>query len=409
MARSKPLSERTREEVLDYLPTVRQSILSNFDNCRLSTRWNLEGVAFDNPAQARGHLFHRYAAEVLRTLWRSGEDSMPTEEAMVILYETVAQRHVTDRDVVWLPAVERRILRKCAIALVYNHGRQEPRRFKMHNLLAVEGTTMEGGEPLTIPVSYPDPDGGIVERTLTGRPDAIVAHPPDGIEILDWKTDRQPPAQGPDEGDERGDHRDDAEHVSYGGYFQQRFYGVGALRKWPSVKWVRLRERYVLVGEDRWATIYREHMEHIERELAADVELLDRGLMGGHKSDIWAPQPGKHCNFCPRPGQCPIPNEERGAGAITNGQMARRYGAQAVVAQRVYKDRVEALKPWVNEREPDGVEVASAKGRYAWRWKVGSTGKRTFGLHVPEKSDRGPDDLALAKAFDEVKERRSAA
>ena len=440
MARSKPLPERTRDEVLDYLPTVRQSILSQFDNCRLSTRWNLEGVAFDNPAQARGHLFHRYAAEVLRTLWRSGEDSMPTEEALVILYEIVAQRNVPDRNVVWLPAVERRLLRKCAISFVYDHVRQEPRRFKMHSLIAVEGTTMEGGEPLTIPVRYPEtakcPErayhvngtaecpacGGsgwvetsaMVDRTLTGRPDAIVGHPPDGYEILDWKTDRQPPPLG----DEFSDHRDDAEHVSYGGYFQQRFYGVAALRRYPSAKWVRLRERYVLVGEDRWATIYREHMEHIERELAAEVELLDRGLMGGHKSDIWAPQPGKHCSYCPRPGSCPIPKEERGAGAITSQAMAMRYGAQAVVATEVRKNRIESMKAYLNDRPvddggeddrikvktPPGIPVKSAKGRAEWRFRNGR-----FGLYVPEKSDRGPDDPALAKAFDEVKERRSAA
>src|SRR5215207_2626457 len=118
--RSKPLPRRTRAEVLDALPTIRQSILASFDDCRLKTRWNLEGVAFSNPAQARGLLFHRYMAEVLRTLWRTGNVSIPTEEAMVILYEVVAQRDVPDEEVVWLPAVERRILRKCAIAAVYD-------------------------------------------------------------------------------------------------------------------------------------------------------------------------------------------------------------------------------------------------------------------------------------------------
>jgi hypothetical protein len=402
--RSKPLPTRTREEVLEALPTIRQSLLASFDSCRLKTRWQIEGVEFDSPAQARGQLFHRTAAEILRTLWRTGNTSMPTEEAMAVLYEVIAQRDVPDRDVVWLPAKERRILRKCVIALVHDWATDRPREFEMSRLIAIEGTSMEGGEPLKIPLEYPAPDGGMVERIATGRPDAVLAVPPDGLEILDWKTDRQPPPKG----EENDEHRDDAEHVSYGGYFQQRTYGVGALRRWPHVKWVRLREFYVLAGEARWATIHREHMEHIERELAAEVELLDRALMGGHKSEIWSPSPGHHCRYCPRSGQCPIPREERGEGAVgSSAAVAARYGAQAVVAQRVYKDRVAALKPYVQEFGP--VEVRHAKGRLQWRWKEGSTGKRTFGLHVPEASDRGPEDHALATAFEEAKQRKAAA
>jgi hypothetical protein len=453
MARSRPLPVRSRAEVLDAFPTLRQSLLASFDDCRLKTRWQIEGVEFDSSAQARGQLFHRYAAEVLRTLWRTGENSMPTEEALVILYECVSQRDVPDRDVVWLPAKERRILRKCAIALVYDHAAGMPRQFEMQRLIAVEGTSMEGGDPLKIPLGYPDArecpycagegrallteidgrttlasqvrgtvdqvyegecptcygsgweqTGGMVERIATGRPDAVLAVPPDGLEILDWKTDRQPPPKG----EENDEHRDDAEHVSYGGYFQQRTYGVGALRRWPHVKWVRLREFYVLAGEARWATIHREHMEHIERELAAEVELLDRALMGGHKSEIWSPSPGHHCRYCPRSGQCPIPREERGEGAIgDSAAVAARYGAQAVVAQQVYKDRIASLKPYVNEFGP--VDVRHAKGRLQWRWKEGTTGKRTFGLHVPEASDRGPEDPALASAFEEAKQRKAAA
>jgi hypothetical protein len=404
MARSRPLPVRSRAEVLDAFPTLRQSLLASFDDCRLKTRWEIEGVRFDSPAQARGQLFHRYAAEVMRTLWRTGETSMPTEEALVILYEIVAQRDVPDRDVVWLPAKERRILRKCAIALVHDYGTDRPREFDMSRLIAIEGTGMDGGDPLKIPLEYPAPDGGMVERIATGRPDAVLAVPPDGLEILDWKTDRQPPPKG----EENDEHRDDAEHVSYGGYFQQRTYGVGALRRWPHVQWVRLREFYVLAGEARWATIHREHMEHIERELAAEVELLDRALMGGHRSEIWKPSPGHHCRYCPRSGQCPIPREERGEGAVgSSAAVAARYGAQAVVAQRVYKDRIAALKPYVQEFGP--VDVRHAKGRLQWRWKEGTTGKRTFGLHVPEESDRGPEDHALATAFEEAKQRKAAA
>lgn len=405
--RSKPLPTRTRAEVLDYLPTIRQSILARYDECRLMTRWGLEGVAFSNPAQARGILFHRFGAEILRTLWCTGNTSIPTEEAMAVLYEVVAQRNVSDREVVWLPAVERRLLRKCAFALVWDRATEQPREFDMARLIAIEGTTMDGGPPLEIPVRYPGENGVMVDRVITGRPDAILADPPDGLEILDWKTDRQPPPKG-----EEDSHVDDAEHVSYQGYFQQRTYGTGVLRRWPSIQRVRLREFYVLAGEARWGSIHRVHMEHIERELTAEVELLDRALMGGHKSAIWSPQPGKHCNYCPRPGQCPIPKEERGAGAISSDADAKRYGAQAVVATRVRKHRIEAMKAWLNQRRPDttievkvppGIPIKAAKGRAEWRFRNGR-----FGLYVPETSDRGPEDERLAAAMNEARERASA-
>jgi hypothetical protein len=288
MSRSTPLPVRTLDEVRDAYPAWRQSTLATADSCLLMARWDLEGVGYDNAAMVRGTLFHRFAGEVLRTLWRTGEVSMPTEEAIAILYEVVAQRDVPDAEVLWLPAVERRYLRKCAISLVYDYENRRPREFNMRNMLAVE-------ERLTTPLFYPDPDGGIVERTLSGQPDAIIGDPPDGLVILDWKTTRQPPAKGPEPDSERGDHHDDAEHVSYLGYFQQRSYGLLALKRWPHVERVTLREFYPLAGEARWATIYRRDMEHVERELTTLVEIMDRAMMGGHKSPMWKPSPGKHC------------------------------------------------------------------------------------------------------------------
>jgi hypothetical protein len=262
------LPARTLEEVHEAYPTVRQSLLAGWDNCALSTLMELEGHSYTNAAQARGILFHRYAGEVLRTLRATGEVKMPTEEAMAILYEVCAQRDVPVEEVVRVPARERRLLRVAAIKLVSDN------EFNMARLVAVErrleatvvcqrpvvcGTckgkgeawsTMLVGHPMADGRMVPCPDCGAVgyvydgstyERRLTGQPDALLMDPdPDpamsGAVVLDWKTTRRAPAPGPP-----GDHHDDGDHVSYMGYFQQRFYGLLVLRNYRAVNRVRLR------------------------------------------------------------------------------------------------------------------------------------------------------------------------
>lgn len=410
MRRSRHLPVRTRDEVLAAFPAHRQSTLASFDSCRLMTRWDMEGVAFDNAAQARGILFHRVAAEILRTMWRTGEAEIPTEEAMAILYEISAQRDVPDEDVVWLPSGERKVLRACVLGLVYDYESRKPRRFNVGTLMAVE-------ERLNAPIRYDGPDGGVVERLLTGQPDALFAMEPDGIRVFDWKTTRQPPAAGPDRSDpDRGDHHDDAEHVSYMGYFQQRTYAFLILSqpRYRHINRVELREMYPLAGESRYATVYRHDLEHVERELSTLIEHLDRALMGGHRSPMWKPSPGKHCGYCPRPTHCPIEADVRAfgngggkhSGGIASKAQAQRLAGEYVVADRVRKVLHEALKAYVDVHGED-LEVKSAKGRAALGWKVNGRGRR-FGMFVPSESSRGPDDPDLAAAFDEARERVKA-
>jgi hypothetical protein len=407
MARSTPLPVRSRIEVADAFPAHRQSTLASFDSCRLMTRWDLEGVGFDNAAQARGTLFHRVAAEILRTMWRTGNGEIPTEEALAILYEVCAQRDVPDADVIWCPSAERRMLRQCVLGLVWDRETRKPRRFNVGALMSIE-------ERLHAPISYDDPDGGRVERVITGQPDAIIAEPPDGVVVLDWKTTRRPPPKGPEPREERGDHHDDAEHVSYLGYFQQRTYAFLVLSQpdMRHVRYVKLREFYPLAGEARYATVYRADLEHVERELSTLVEHLDRALMGGHRSAMWKPSPGKHCGFCSRPTHCPIEADVRvfangggqHAGGITSKTQAAKLAGEAIVAKMVYDKIMGAMKPYVDVHGP--VDAKDAKGRMQLRWKRNASGNgRRFGFHVPDDSDRGPDDPDLAAAFDEARER----
>lgn len=386
-AKRPPLPVRSPEAVLEAYPHHRQSRLGEFDNCALAARFGLEGYAYNNAAQARGILFHRYAAEVLRTLRQTGELLIPTEEAMAILYEVSAQRDVPDHDVVIVPARERRMLRMCALKFA-------GKPFNMTKLIDIE-------RRLFATVKYNGPDG-VVERQITGQPDALVADPPDGAVVLDWKTTPKAPSEY------GGKETDTPEGVSYMGYWQQRFYALLVMENYPAVQRVTLREYYVLPGEVRTATVHRHQLEHIEREIAVQVELMDRALTGGSKSELWRPSPGKHCTYCPRPNACPIEQEARGDGAVTSLAAAKRYAAELVVALRVKDTRREALNAWVDVHGP--VPVKSGKERLEYRWKPYSTGNGgSYGLHVPAESDRGPNDADLEAAFLEAAARAKAA
>lgn len=376
-------------------PMYRQSLLSSFDDCALATRFELEGYQYTNAAQARGIIFHRFAAEVLQTLRRTGETQIPMEEALVILYEVSAQRDVPDEDVVIVPATQRRLLRIAAIMFVKNE-------FAMRRLIDIE-------RRLQATVTY-DAGDGPVSRVISGQPDALLADPPtesdpeSGALVLDWKTTLKAPPKG-----DAGDHWDDPARLSYEGYFQQRVYAFLVLSNFPSVNRVRLREYYVLDKVARYGTVYRGDMEHLERELSAQVELLDRALMGGSESKMWQPSPGKHCRWCPAATRCPIlPDERVAQGGITSQALAEKVAAQFIVVDEARDYLRDATKNWVEVNGP--LDAKSAKGRYQLRFRANKTGGgKTFGMYVPDASDRGPKDPHLEAAFAEVAERAKEA
>lgn len=433
------LPPRELAEVLGHFPDLRQSLLGDFDSCRLMARFGLETTPFNNQAQARGIIFHRFAGEVLKTLRRQGEDRIPVEEALTILYEVCAQRDVPPEEVVTVNAEQRRLLRIAVIKFASEN------RFRMDRLIDVERRLWatvrypQSAECSTC-VRHPRGDrrygvvstgrledgracrecggsglaltGGMVERRLTGQPDALVADPPDGAVVLDWKTTLKPP---PVYKPRREDgHHDHDRGLSYLGYFQQRMYALLVMTNYPAVSRVTMREFYPLAGEARVATVLRTDLEHIERELAGIAEQLDRALMAGGDSPLWHPSPGRHCTFCPRPMSCPIDAEVRmSEGGITSAAQASRAAAQFVLVRRDDDVLREALKAWVEEYGP--VPVRSGKGRYEVRWKAPKegNGRGTFGVHVPEVSDRGPADPSMdeniAAAFEAAAERREAA
>jgi hypothetical protein len=419
MNRSKALPPRTLAEVLEHVPQHRQSLLAEFNTCALRTRWRLEAAeaiplserhdrAWDRADAARGILAHRYSAEVLRTLWRTGETSIDVSQALEVLYEVCAQRDVPDRDVVYLPARERRLLRMYAVRFVQHGGSGDPHAGKLRkwNMARLMPDGIE--ERLWAKVAYPNPDGGSVERLITGQPDARLYDGADGRVVLDWKTTPKAPPAPPDRKyDDAGDvYGDDVPgNVSDEGYYQQRVYAFLEWANDAALERVTLREVYPLDPDGlqvRRATLYRSRdFERIARELSVDVELLDRAIAGGSRSPRWKPQPGKHClRACPRPGSCPIPREERREGAIEGPQQAEEWAAQMLTAKAVYEHRRDGCKAY-HEQTGHSIPVATAKGVYELRHEEGT---RSFGLHALR--ERVPDDENLTATFRAAAERR---
>lgn len=372
------------EEVRERYPVLRQSILSKFDACPLSTLFELRhSNGWSTTPQARGTLMHRFYAECLRTMVRTGERRMPTEEAMVILREVIRQRDVPLHERVRVPLRELPVMRMEALKWVRDN------EFNVDRIVAVE-ERLNAELPLS--------DGRT--RTLTGQLDALLFDPPDGAIVLDWKSTWALPP----ETREGVPDQDDPSRISFEGYFQQRFYGYLVLRAYPAVQRVTLREFYTRRSKVRSAVLLRSDMEHVEHDLAQLVEAFDDSLAAGARNagtglegDGWPATPGKPCAWCAKPGACPIEREARGDGAIQSAEQAERYAAEREVAERVRGHRTGALKSWVDVHGP--VPVKHSKGRMMIGWSEKLRGGRVFGTFVPDQSDRGPKDPEMEQSM----------
>jgi PD-(D/E)XK nuclease superfamily len=345
---------------------LRQSILARMDECPLSAKFEMEGARFNTHPQAAGILFHRTMAMILHTLLEQGEEEIPTQEAIEILYEVARQRDLLPEDRVRCSMRDLALVRLGVVKCVTDN------RFSVNRLVSIE-------DRLFAKVTYLDDDGHEVERVVSAQPDALLADVNDTAVVLDWKlTWALPP-----ERKERTDQDQQfGHHVSYEGYFQQRFHGLVVMRTYPTIQRVRLREYYPLRGKVRSATVKREDLEHIEREISLLCYEFDRLRREGGP---WLPSPGKHCGFCRAPAKCPIEADARGEGAISSARMAERYAAEREVADVVRTDRTEALKVWVSNHGP--VKVKASKERREIGWRIGSSGGKNFGAYVPDEGD----------------------
>jgi RecB family exonuclease len=359
------------------LQTFRQSLLSSFDACPLMTSFELQAYdEWDTGPQARGTVFHAVAAEVVRTLARTGEEQIPTQEAVEIMYEILARP-----DSPHVPKQERETLRRCVLgfATLYKFS---PRVVAIEERLGADVLCQDGKT-----------------RRLTGQIDLLTAMPPIGAMVTDYKSSWGPPKSARGVKVDAPDHPEGKQYLSARGMFQLDVYGFLVMRNYPDREYVTLREAYPLDGAFRQATLGRADLEHVERELAIHLQALDEMIQAGPSDRRWRPQPGRHCAYCPRPSHCPIDVESRvrasgsNGGGIASDEEAERFAGYFVVADTV-RDTARAALKARHEETGRPIPVRSGKGRYMMGWQ-GEKPNRKFGIYpVPEAMgvDGGGDD-----------------
>lgn len=384
------------ERVIEMNPVIRQSLWARFNDCHLGGLFEMRAGRFSNPYAAAGTLFHSFAAEALRTMREQKETRIPPAEALEIMYEVAAQRDVEPWDRVVLPQQFWPHLRLCVLKFAKDMS------FSVDMLVAIE-------ERITVPLPYRMPDGSAGERLFSGQPDALLFDPPDGAVVIDFKTGRAlppEPRKALDEYTYMDSEKEALTRLSWEGYAQQRAYGMLVMRRYPSVQRVTLREVYVYRGVTREATIFRADLEHVEREIATDLEQLDRAVAAGPRfagtglpRDPWPASPGRSCSWCSGANRCPIEATARSYKAIASPEEAERAAAEFHVADGVRATTRKALKEYC-EVTGELIPVRNAKGRKVMGFNVKSDGSQSFGVFTPEGSDRSSSpDPRMEEAF----------
>lgn len=336
----------------DYL-RYRQSRLKAYTEC---PRRTVLDAGFGGTPADLGSAVHAVAARILETLKETGEFQIPTQEAIEIMYEVMAEGpwvlDLEDQD--WLRQM----------TLSFTEFSWNPA-----HILKVETRL------------YADivcPDGKT--RTFTGTPDAVIADPPRGVVIPDFKSGLAIP-RTPREMPTEGEPIVGWEYLSEGGHFQGRGYGVLAMRNWPRAQYATTREQNLRWGgPPREATITRDELEHAERQLGLLMMQLDKALEEGEGSKLAYPRPGPQCTTrCPVARSCPIPQEQRGLGALATLEDAKAEAERLQVISALRDQMTKALKAH-HEATGEFIEVGSGE---LLGWHVSDSGKRRFELRKP--------------------------
>ncbi len=376
--------------------TYRQSLLRSFEVCPRRALHDLRipgdlSVGNVGSSADLGSAAHAVFGEILATLKREGSsldgsgrrvviEQLSTQEGIEVMYEVLAAGE-------WvLPAEDRDTLRDFVLWFC-----SFPKyRFNPGRIISLE-------KRLSLDLLCPDG----VTRTLTGQPDVVLSDPPDGLVVVDWKTGRGKPPS-PRQMPAEGEPIVGRQYLSEGGTYQLDIYGLLVLKGRtedgyqlaPRAQRVTLREAWMRFGETREATLGVDELEHVEREIAIQMMLLDRAIDEGPESGtkLTNPRPGRQClRSCPVVLSCPIPREQRGDGAIGSADEAdgnARDWVKTRADDAAYRSR---LKAWHEEtghcpEVGDGTVV---------RWE-GEKGSRKFGAHPPVI----PVDPAEAEAAD---------
>jgi hypothetical protein len=381
LVREVPKRRVALAEVLERWPVLRQSDLSHFDDCELSS---LFGMRYEHGLtthpMARGTIEHRTFAECLREMQRCDEQKIPVASALAILEEKLRQKGIAPEDRVRVPLREIPIMQMAVAKWASDNT------FSIRDLIDVE-------RRLECIVPYRTHDGELIERRVSGQLDALIARPPDEAVVIDWKgTWALPPARDEDAKDPG---------VSYHGYFQQQFYGLLVMRSYPSVNAVVLREFYHRRSKARPARVVRSDLPKIEERMSVLVQAVDEALASGrpHRLQIealerhghWKPSPGRHCFNCTKARLCPL-DDDYTDGGIRTMEDAERAAAVRQVASAVGKRMTDLCKTWVDLHGP--IPVKRAKGRLVLGYRSTKAGPK-FSEHVPESADRPSTEVAF--------------
>jgi hypothetical protein len=340
-------------------PTFRRSLVQGFTICPRRTMHEMllpdQDLAVGNVGHTGnlGWAFHEFMRRYLQTLQEQGEPKMPTQEAVEVMYEVLADLPFT------LPFEALDDLRWMVIGFC-----DIPWPVPLL-ILAQE-------KPLTAAVRCADGE----VRTVQGTPDIVVGDPPDGIIIIDAKSGRGRP-KGPRVEPERGEVVEGRSWLS--DTFQGDVYSFLGLLRWLFAERAIFRELHVRSGQIRQATMGRDALEHVERKLSVTLMQLDRAISEGEDSELWRPRPGAHCaRQCPVALDCPVPREMRGDGSIETDEQADAAAGALAVLEGVRSTLIGSLKaravdprnplPRVNEDEVAGWKPPVGKGRRFGIW-----------------------------------------
>lgn len=359
----------------------RQSLLKSFEVCPRRALHDIQlpddlSVGNVGSSGDLGSATHAVFRRILETMRKNGEAQIPTQEGIEIMYEVVAGGD-------WvLPASDFDDLIRFTLSFCTYYKWPRP-------AMALE-------ERLTLDLVCPD---GVM-RTLTGQPDVIVADPPDGLVIVDYKTGRGKP-RDPRQMPEKGEAIVGKEYLSDTGTFQLKIYGLLALHRYPAAQRVTLREAWIRFGERREAVLGRDELEHVEREVALKMMLLDRAIDDGPHGKLARPRAGKQClKGCPVKRSCPIPAEQRGLGALDSPQTADAEAARFVVVDALRQEQRDALKAY-HEQTGHAPEVGDGT---VMRWRPKASGKgRDFGVFDPEVIDVEARERADAEVVEAMR------
>lgn len=365
-----------REVGMNKPGNYRQSLIATFDSCPLRARFSLEDTRRTPGAlAARGTLLHRALHKAVRIMWANGETRMSVEQGMELLLEVLCQANVPSEEVVPLTMSEMRWARVAMVKWCENPTNAIDTR----KILATE-------ERLYADLKLPT---GKTVR-ITGQIDLLLADPPDGLVVVDYKTGfRRPKAtRDPEKAAREGT------GLTELGWVQWLIYSFLGFENFPSVNRVVFRERHVLWDQERYARMERWEMERLVDVLAAQVALLDQAIDEGPTSERWVPSAGTHCALCANPRACPIMELEKIDLTTVTGR--RRVAQEWVVATETRDKRREVLDGLVETYGP--IEIPHALGRRVVGWDYDVKGKRNFGIFEPRDIPESPYDEALEAA-----------